>query len=276
VLSPSRQQLRHHLAVRAALVQSRSQYVTTVRGIARAHGIKLPKSETRTFTAKILTCSLDATVHKLLAPLLATIDTIDAQLVGVELALEERCLSEPAIVRLATSPGVSKIVSATFVSVIDEASRFRNAHQVEAYLGLVPSESTTGGRRRLGSITKQGNLYARVALMEAAWCIYRSRGNDPLKLWARAVGRRRGNKIAVTALARRLAGVLWAMWRDGTVYEPVRVAVASATGLRGAAQSTELQAEALERAARKLKRLAKQADQSVRRRRALTKVAATS
>lgn len=64
---------------------------------------------------------------------------------------------EPLINQLATVPGVGLIVAATFVSVIDDAGSFKNAHQVEAYLGLVPSENSSGGpaKRRLGAITKQ-------------------------------------------------------------------------------------------------------------------------
>jgi transposase len=69
---------------------------------------------------------------------------------------------------------VAVIVAATFVSVIDEAKRFRNAHAVSAYLGLVPGENTTGGKQRLGSITKHGNAHARAMLVQSAWLILRA------------------------------------------------------------------------------------------------------
>ena len=265
VLSPSRQMLRHELCVRGALVHTRAQYITTVRGIVRAMGSKLPSCEAPHFHQKVKASALPAATRTVVQPLLAVIATIDAQLVEVEQRLEVACDQEPVIQQLATTPGVAKIVAATFVSVIDDAGRFRKAHQVQSYLGLVPSEDTTGGRRRLGCITKSGNTYARAALVEAAWCIYRLRAEDPLKLWAQSVARRRGSRIAVTALARRLAGVLWAMWRDRTVYEPARVALACAGGLRAAAQSTEMQAAALERAARKIHRLARSAKAAARK-----------
>jgi len=265
VLSPSRQMLRHELAVRGALVQTRSQYIATVRGIARATGSKLPSCEARYFAQRVRAAQISNGTRDIVEPLIAAIAAIDAQLVQVEQRLEAACDDEPVVRQLATVPGVAKIVAATFVSVVDDAERFRKAHQVESYLGLVPSEDTTGGRRRLGSISKHGNSYARAALVEAAWCIYRLRADNPLKLWARAVARRRGNRIAVTALARRLAGVLWAMWRDRTVYEPVRVALACAGSLRAAAQSTELQAAALERAAKKIRRLSREAQAAARK-----------
>jgi transposase len=264
VLSPARQELRHQLSAREALVESRTKLVNAARGIGRAVGSRLPRCETRAFAQKVRASEVDSKARALLEPLLAAIDTIDTQLANVELALEKVCVEDETIVRLATVPGVAKIVAATFASVIDDAGRFRNAHQVESYLGLVPSEFSTGGGRRLGAITKHGNIHARTMLVQAAWCIYRLRGDDPLKRWARDVGKRRGNRVAIIALARRLAGVLWAMWRDGTAYDPEGVATATAKGLRGAAQSTEFRAQAFLRAARKMKTLTTQAQRAVR------------
>ena len=147
------------------------------------------------------------------------------------------------------------MVACTFVSVLDEARRFRNAHAVGAYLGLVPGEATTGGQRRLGSITKQGNTMARVMLVQSAWLILRSRDvEDPLRRWAENIARKRGKRIAVVALARKLSGVLWAMWRDGTVYDRAAHATESARGVRRDATQQAHHAEALERAAKKLRR----------------------
>ena len=96
------------------------------------------------------------------------------------------------------------------------------AHQVEAYLGLVPREYSSGERRCRGRITKAGNGRARWLLVEAAWSILRY--NKPetlvLRLWANRIATRRGKSRAAVALARRLAGILFAMLRDGTVYQP--------------------------------------------------------
>lgn len=86
-------------------------------------------------------------------------------------------------------------------------------------------------------------------LVQAAWCILRQ-PDDPLARWGEAVAQRRGKRIAVIAVARRLAGVLWAMWRDGTVYEPARLERPLSTGLPR--QSAQLQITAMRRAARKM------------------------
>ena len=83
-------------------------------------------------------------------------------------------------------------------------------------------------------------------LVQAAWCILRRRRNDdPIAAWVRQVAARRGKRIAVVALARRLAGVLWAMWRDGLPYDLRRVATASARGAERAAWTAKDQAEAM-------------------------------
>ena len=125
---------------------------------------------------------------------------------------------EPVIERLTTAPGVGLIVASAFVSVVDDAKRFADAHQVESYLGLVPRENSSGGKRRLGSITKHGNGYMRALLVQSASSILRvGDPDDPLRRWGRTLVERRGRKIAVVAIARRLSGILWAMWkRDAT------------------------------------------------------------
>ncbi len=212
MLSPHRQQLRLELGIRRALVESRAQYVTTARGIIRAEGGRLAPCETRTFVERARRADFADALHSRIEPLLCVLEQVQQQLVGVEVRIEQLCAEEPTIRLLTTVPGVGVIVASAFVSVLDEAGRFHNAHQVEAYLGLVPSERSSGDRRRLGSITKQGNSYMRALLVQAAWrllCLEKT--GDPLARWARVVSERRGNRVAVIALARRLAGVLWAM-----------------------------------------------------------------
>jgi transposase len=257
VLSPERRALRAQLSVRGALVETRSQYVTTIRGLARAAGVLLPTCDPENFVEKLEKTSLDKPTRDLIAPLVVLLRALEPELARVEQTLSGFAEKDPIINLCATVPGVGLIVAATFVSVIDEAKRFKNAHAVGAYLGLVPSESTTGGpnKRRLGSITKQGNSMARAMLVQAAWTIMRLRDrDDPLRRWAEHLASTRGKRIAVVALARKLAGVLWAMWRDGTVYDRAEQAEKAAEGVKVAAREQHHRAGALERAAKKLRR----------------------
>jgi transposase len=223
----------------------------------RARAERLGRCKSDNFVAKLQSTKLQPATRTLIAPLERALVLLDGEIASVDARLEKLCSTEPIIEKLTTAPGVGLIVAAAFVSVIDEAKRFQNAHQVESYLGLVPSEDTSGGRdrRRLGSITKQGNPYLRAMLVQGAWGIWRLRDkNDPLKRWGQAVAKRRGKRIAVVAMARRLAGVLWALWRDGSVYDPARVGQATARGLATQAQSIEVQAQAMQRAADKARK----------------------
>lgn len=255
VLSASRQQMRYHLGIRHALVETRAHYVGTIRHLARSHGVQLPSCTAGYFAVKLRSVDLGEDLRALITPLLTLVEQLDVQIRLADAKLVHVCNQEPLVLRLMTAPGVALIVAAAFVSVIDDARRFKTAHEVEAYLGLVPSENSSGDRRRIGSITKQGNRYARSMLLEAAWSVLCSRKpDDPLKRWGDAVATRRGKNIAAVALARRIAGVLWAIWRDGTVYEPAKVGRASASGIRANAQDLKVRAEAMARAAEKLQR----------------------
>jgi len=258
LLSPARQRLRAELGVRRALVETRSEYVTTVRGLARTHGVQLASCSTARFVSHLRKAALAQPLREQLEPIVKALETVDVELAKIELRLQRIVEDDPQIQLLMTVPNVSVIVATVFVSVIDDAHRFHDAHQVGAYLGLVPSENSSGGRRRLGSITKQGNSYARATLMQASWGLIRlGRSDDPLQQWAKAVAARRGKFIAAVALARRLAGILWAMWRDDTAYDAARVGSHSANGLALQAQDIKVRAAAMQKAAQKAQRRAR-------------------
>jgi transposase len=149
VLSSERRELRRVLGVRRALVEARAQMVTTIRGLVREQGGKIPSCETQSFARRVREQRLAPEVSGLIAPLVELVETIDAQLTTSDGQLAALCAKEPIIAALTTTPGVGTVVAACFVSVVDEARRFGSAHHVESYIGLVPSEDTTGGKRRL-------------------------------------------------------------------------------------------------------------------------------
>jgi transposase len=263
VLSPHRQELRYQLSVRRTLVETRAEHVATIREIARARGHQLPSCEINYFSGKLKAARLDEATRALITPLAIVLELLDAQIAITDEKLEHLSAQEPVIQVLKTAPGVASVVAAAFVSVIDDAGRFRRAHHVEAYLGLVPSEDTSGGRRRIGAITKQGNSYVRSLLVQSSWAILRGPKDDPLTAWGQSIAERRGKRIGVIAVARRLAGVLWSMWRHNTVYDPKRLGLASARGMSTHAQDIEFRAAALARAARKVRRRPKTSEASM-------------
>jgi transposase len=142
-------------------------------------------------------------------------------MVVVERALEHIVREDVVVQRLCTTPGVGPVTAVAFVSTLDLVQRFEGAHQVQAYIGLVPCEFSSGERQHRGSITKTGNTRLRWLLVEAAWSIMRSRKahTEELRQWAARIALRRGQRIAIVALARKLAGILFAMWRDQTEFD---------------------------------------------------------
>lgn len=234
VLSVHRRQLRATINIRRTLVQTRASMVTTIRGLLRSWGVEQPTCDTDNFLSKIegyQKGKLSPEQYGTIKPLVTTLKTIFPELKQVDEDLAKAIASLDVAQLLMTCPGVGPVLSASFISVIDEADRFKSAHQVESYLGLVPSERTSG-KRKLGAITKAGNAYLRSLLVQAAWNVLRRPDDDPLKCWGKSLAKKRDKRIAAVAIARRLAGILWAMWRDGTVYDAQNVGGASSRGMR--------------------------------------------
>jgi transposase len=223
VLSDDARELRELQEVHRALVNARKNAVIHARGLLRGRGVTLPGCEPEGFVGHVRKAQLPASLRLLVEPFLGPLEAIEPELARVGLRMLQLCSKQkdPAIERLASVPGVSLLVAAAFISAIDDPSRFGNASQVSSYLGLCPAENTTGGRRKLGSITKQGNAHARAMLVQAAWCVMRSRDTkDPLVHWAHRTAQRRGRMRAAVAVARRLARILWSLWRHGSYYDP--------------------------------------------------------
>ena len=138
---------------------------------------------------------------------------------------------DPRVRLLQTTPMVGPLTATAFVALIDDVSRFKKAHGVENYVGLVPSEWSSSEKRLKLGITKRGDCLVRWLLVEASWSIMTKRRPDTFELrrWANDIASRRKRKVAVVALARRLAGILYAMLRDNKPFDPTRLGQASRT-----------------------------------------------
>ncbi len=226
VLSTRARQLRDVLHARDQLVRLRGRLITMLRGQFQGRGLTAPRCDTPVFATRLRASGLPGVDAIDVQALLVVLDSVNAQLGILTEHLVAMGKQEEAFERLCSVPGVKLIVALAFIAALVDASRFDVAHEVQAYLGLVPSEYTTGGKRRTGRITRCGNTMARHLLVQAARALLRTRSaqEDPLVVWAKEVASRRGTKRAVVALARRLAGVLWAIWVDGTFYDPAGLA----------------------------------------------------
>ncbi|HEY5440018.1 MAG TPA: IS110 family transposase [Gemmatimonadaceae bacterium] len=187
----------------------------------RRDGLRVPTSASAWVPTRIAALELSPTLTTELEPLFAVFAPLNAQIAVADARIAAFAKADPIATRLTTTPGVGPVTASAFVATIDDITRFRTAHEIEAYLGLVPSERSSGEKRQLGHITKAGNGRMRWLLVEAAWQILRSKSpaTAALRGWTLTIAQRRGKRIAAVALARRLAGVLYAMWRDGVPYD---------------------------------------------------------
>src|ERR1700737_2808688 len=152
--------------------------------------------------------------------LLELLDRLNPTIAELSQAMEQEVEKCPEAQRLMTHPGVGPLTALAFVLIIERAGRFQCGKQIASYLGLVPLEDSSGNRRRLGHITKQGNSLLRFLLVEAAQVTVRS-----LPAWRSKyvhLTMRRGRKIAKVAMARKLAVRLYWMMRKEWDYEQVK------------------------------------------------------
>lgn len=146
------------------------------------------------------------------------IETITTQLREADEQLAQVAKESAVCLLLMSVPGVGPVTAVRFLAAIDDASRFRTAHGVQSYLGLTPGERSSSERTQNTGITKAGPSELRRTLIQASWVIRRHYPGEPMAQWAQQIEARRGKFIAVVALARKLAGILFAIWRDGTTY----------------------------------------------------------
>jgi len=128
--------------------------------------------------------------------------------------------ADPVARTLQSVPGIGPLTALAFIAALDDLTRFPTARAVPASLGLVPRERSSGAVIRRGGISTAGNTQVRWLLVEAAWRVLRSPApsHAALRAWGGRVAQRRGRRIAVVAVARRLARILYALWRDAAAY----------------------------------------------------------
>ena len=145
--------------------------------------------------------------------LLVLLDDLNRRITGLDAAVEREAEARPEVRRLRTQHGVGPVVGLLYVLTLLDPTRFQSSRQVASYLGVIPSERSSGERRRLGHISKQGNAVLRGLLVEAAHIAVRYDAD-----WRRHYVRlamKKNRSIAAVAIARKLAVRLWWMWKLG-------------------------------------------------------------
>lgn len=213
---------RQWLTTRETLVRTRTRVVSVVRATLRGAGLRVPSGAAETVAARVRALALPAALAPVVEPLLALLEAVETQVATADAAVADLARGHTTIQRLRTVPRVGVLTSLAFVATLDTVERFQDAQQVTSYLGLVPRDDSSGTRRRAGHISKRGPTRLRYLLVQAAWGIlFGPEVRDlPLRRWAERVASRRGRAIAAVALARRLARILFALWRDETRFDP--------------------------------------------------------
>lgn len=213
VASPENRDLRQLLWHRHRLVQMRTRVVNQLHAVALNEGLQRKKSLWRSRgRAELESLALAPWSSRRRQDLLLLLDQLEPAILKLTAAIEQEAEKRAEVRRLMAHPGVGAITALAFVLIIGDPRRFPNGKKLSSYLGLVPSERSSGQRRRLGHISKQGNSLLRFLLAEAAQAAVRS---DPQ--WRRQflhLAMRRQRAIAKVAMARKLAVALLWMWRN--------------------------------------------------------------
>jgi len=209
--------LRQLLWHRHRLVQMRTRVMNQLHVVALNQGLRRKKALWRAAGRQELeSIALAPWASRRRQDLLDLLDQLTPKIQQLTGALEEEVEKRPVARRLLTHPGVGPLTALAFELVIGMPERFHCGKQIASSVGLVPTEESSGNRRRLGHISKQGNVLLRFLRVEAAQVTVRSQPEWRSRFFHLAM--RRGRKIAKVAMARKLAVHLYWMWRQGWDY----------------------------------------------------------
>ena len=213
--------LRQLLWHRHRMVQARTRVMNQLQAVALNEGLRSKKRLWRERERQQLeSFQLGPWANRRRHDLLHLLDELNPIILELTQAVERESEKYSQARRLRTHPGVGALTALAFVLILGDVERFYCGKQVASYLGLVPSEKSSGSRRRIGHITKQGSSILRFLLVEAAQATVRS-----VPEWRRKyfhLMQRHGRNIAKVAMARRLAVRLYWMWRRGWSYEQLQ------------------------------------------------------
>ena len=224
--SAAQRDTKQILRARRLLVQQRSGVVSLLRSLLRQSGFRLGTGSCETVPVRVTRLAVTGELAETVAPLCRQIAALTSEVQALDARVQTRTARDAIVARLRSVPGIGVIVATTFRAFVDRHERFAHAGQVSAAIGLVPREDSSAERRHRGHITKAGPSELRSLLIQAAWVCWRTPRSAALRAWVDRLAARRGRRIAVVALARRLSRILFAIWRDGSTFDAARLAPA--------------------------------------------------
>jgi transposase len=210
---------------RDLLVRQRTGLINALRAHLAEFGVVMPKGAQhgrRLITMLVTgeTFGMPATTVPVLLGLARRCQALEAEIAELEREMRRRATADQAVRRLLKVPGVGPITATALAATIPDANAFRSAREFAAWLGLVPRQSSSGGRERRGGITKMGHAYLRRLLVLGAQAVLRqaARGPNHAAPWLSRLLREKPRKVAAVALANKTARIVWALLARGEAY----------------------------------------------------------
>jgi len=225
----AQQQLTALHRIRSRWMATRIARINTLRGLLREFGFIIPVGARHVIPAATeliedAAVDLPVALREVFYEMCAEIRELEARIQSVEKRLEALASQTPAVARLRSIPGIGLLTSTALVGFVGDVERFRSSRHFASYLGLTPREHSSGNVRRLGRISKRGDVYLRTLLIHGArsvlWSAHRnSITPSPLQRWGLHIHEQRGYNKATVALANKLARRVWAVWKRDSDYQ---------------------------------------------------------
>lgn len=207
-------ELRSILHMRQTIVEERTHMVNSIRGHLKVYGIKFAKKAGKTFRGQVesATKDLHPRLQKTIACLLNVLDRLDQEIKVLNKEIAQMASQDEDVRLLQTVDGVGPIIALAFKSEIDDPKRFENSKDVAAYIGLTPNQYSSGETQRQGSISKKGSKRTRYLLVEAANALlHKCKTWSKLRAWGLKLQKKKGNRKATVAVARKMAVIMHKM-----------------------------------------------------------------
>ena len=213
--------------IRQELVSERTAQINQIRGLMAEFGLVMPKGRypAQHHIPDLLEDAdngLPGLARRLLHDVWQRILQLNRQILAYDREIESLARQSQKAQSLMKIPGIGSITATALIASIGDPNQFKNGRQMAAWLGLVPRQYSTGGKTRLGRITKQGNKYLRTLLIHGTRAVLAALRDkqDRSSRWLRELVARRGYKRAAVALAAKNARIVWAVLTKGEDYRP--------------------------------------------------------
>jgi transposase len=213
---------------RQLMIERRTALVNSLRaqlaefGIIAAKGMAHARSLVKTVKedAGAMVYGLPETIKGILCLIVGQIQDTDKAICELDSKIKDWQTKSPQAQVLSSVPGFGPLITAAIAATAPDPGVFRSGRDFAAWIGLVPKQRSSGGKERLGRISKQGNHYLRKLLVLAAATHLRwlHKWQGPLAVWVQQLLKRRPPKLVMIALANKLARIAWAIMRTGEIY----------------------------------------------------------